>query len=185
MFCKAMQRDAQKCKAFDFYKRSISQEMLRRAILGEERSEMWFALPQTSRKGAGGCPLEPLRTHALCEQTASMGRPTKSEKRDRQLNLKLTARELDWVRARAAKAGMRAVDFARAQLFVERRLRASRRPQVAHLDPLFIAQVSRIGNNLNQMTRSFHRGQISAPAELGPLLQAIRDVVNKGAGDGS
>ncbi len=114
-----------------------------------------------------------------------MGRPTKKDKRDRQLNLKLTAGELDWVRRRASATGMRPVDFARAQLFVARRARAIRRPEAAHLDPLFMAQVARIGNNLNQMTRAFHLGQIPPPSELGLLLEAIRGIIRRGAGDGS
>jgi hypothetical protein len=80
---------------------------------------------------------------------------------------------------------MRPVDFARAQLFVARRARATRRPEAAHLDPLFISQVARIGNNLNQMTRAFHLAQVPPPSELGALLQAIRDIIQKAAGDGS
>jgi hypothetical protein len=114
-----------------------------------------------------------------------MARPRKSERRERQLNIRLTTRELDWVTARATAKGLRPVDFARAQLFVARRARAARRPEAAHLDPLFIAQVARIGNNLNQMTRAFHLGQIPPPSELGVLLQAIRHIISKGDAHGS
>ena len=46
-------------------------------------------------------------------------------------------------------------------------------------------ELSRIGNNLNQMTRAFHLGQIPPPSELGALLHAIRDIIQKAASDGS
>lgn len=43
-----------------------------------------------------------------------MGRPTKSEPRNQQLNLSLTASEFERVRLRAEVIGMRTVHFGRA-----------------------------------------------------------------------
>ncbi len=45
-----------------------------------------------------------------------MGRPRKSEPRDRQLNLSLTAAELEGINRRAEAVGMRPVHFGRAIL---------------------------------------------------------------------
>jgi hypothetical protein len=146
----------------------------------EERSEMSFPVPETSRKGHGpDVPFEPQDACALrkCE---TMARPTKHEKRDRQLNLKLTRREFDYVCARAAR--QRPVDFARAQLLADRPVRTH--AQHGHLDPLFLLQLSRLGNNLNQIARRLHGRPAPPPAGLGPLLNEIRDLIRKGAADG-
>jgi hypothetical protein len=114
-----------------------------------------------------------------------MARPNKTEKRDQQLNLKLTIRELAWLRARAASVGMRPVDFGRAQLLSDRPVQMSPRNAAPHLDPLFIAQMSRIGNNLNQISRNFHRFQLLEPSDLQPILQAIREIIRKASENGA
>jgi hypothetical protein len=111
-----------------------------------------------------------------------MGRPTKKEKRDQQLNIKLTLREIASVRAGASKAGMRAVDYGRAKLFADRPFQAAR--AAAHLDTLFLVQLSRIGNNLNQMARKFNQTGVSPPPALEDLLSAIRELIRKGSGNG-
>jgi hypothetical protein len=110
-----------------------------------------------------------------------MARPTKSERRDRQLNLKLTLRELAWLRARAARSSMSLVDYGRAQLLADRPLRSRPLPGTNRLDPLFVAQVSRIGNNLNQIARRMNGLDIPPPPELVPLLDTIRDLIRAGA----
>ena len=112
-----------------------------------------------------------------------MARPTKHEKRDRQLNLKLTRREFDFVCARAAQRALRPVDYARAQLLAERT--AHTHAQHGHLDPLFLLQLSRLGNNLNQIARRLNGARTSAPEELVPLLAEIRSLIRKGAADGA
>lgn len=108
-----------------------------------------------------------------------MGRPSKYETRNRQLNLKLTAREHEWVCGRAAKVGMQPVDYGRLQLLAEQSVARSRRAAGAHLDPLFLQQLSRIGNNLNQITRRLHQLGVTAPPDLGPVLEAIRQVMQR------
>ena len=50
-----------------------------------------------------------------------MGRPRKSEPRDQQLNLSLTASELESIKRRAQAVGMRPVHFGRALLLDENR----------------------------------------------------------------
>ena len=114
----------------------------------------------------------------------SVGRPTKLEKRIRQLNLKLTEREFTWIKARASKADMRPVEFGRAQLLAERPLRA--RPAApTYLDPLFIAHISRIGSNLNQIARRFNEFHVPAASTLKPLLDAIQDILRRASAHGS
>jgi hypothetical protein len=113
-----------------------------------------------------------------------MARPRKSNKRVRQLNLKLTEREFTWVAQQAVGARMTPVDFGRAQLFATRKVRKfpDARP---HLDPLFMAQVARMGNNLNQIARRFHQFHLPAPAELDEVLAGVREIIRKGGADGS
>jgi Bacterial mobilisation protein (MobC) len=119
------------------------------------------------------------------EKRCSVARPSKLEKRDRQLNLKLTARELEWVLKRAMASGMRPVDFGRAQLLADRVVRAVRGAAPAHLDPLFLAQLSRIGNNLNQLTRRLNEFHVPAPETLSSVLQEIRDIIRRASADGA
>lgn len=112
-----------------------------------------------------------------------MGRPTKSEKRVCQLNLKLTEREFDWVRGQADAVRMQVADFGRAQLFATRKVRKCPEAQ-PHLDPLFMSHVSRIGNNLNQIARRLHQLHAPAPVDLESTLASIRDIIRKGNADG-
>jgi hypothetical protein len=126
-------------------------------------------------------PLNP-RTHALCGNGEAMARPTKHEKRDRQLNLKLTGREFDYVAARARRRAQRPVDYARTQLLADRPVRTH--ASHGHLDPLFLLQLSRLGNNLNQIARRLNGLSMPAPEALGPLLKDIRELIRKGAADG-
>src|SRR4051812_2352790 len=100
-----------------------------------------------------------------------MARPRQQHKRDRQLNLKLTAREMQWVVARAATCRMRPVDYGRAQLLGETRFAARQSAGAAHLDPLFIAQLIKVGNNLNQVARQLNIFPEPAPPELATLLE--------------
>jgi hypothetical protein len=111
-----------------------------------------------------------------------VARPKKQLKRDRQFNVSLTTRELELLFARAAAAGLRPVDYGRAQLLNEPR---APRPATAggpHLDPLFRAQLSRIGNNLNQLTRKVNTLDMPPPPTLEPLLREIRALIAKGVG---
>lgn len=117
------------------------------------------------------------------ENVQRMSRPRKRETRDQQLNLHLTITEMAWVRARADACGMRPPDYGRAQLLAERPLPTRRRDRGGDLDPLFLIQLSRIGNNLNQIARRLHAFQMPVPDMLVPILEAIRELLHKASRD--
>jgi hypothetical protein len=106
-----------------------------------------------------------------------MGRPKLLITRDRQFNVGLTAAELAEVQRAARLAGMRPVDYGRAKLLS----RSGRIPRteysVRQLDPLLLVQLSRIGNNLNQIARRLNELSLPAPQELEPLLAEIRSIL--------
>jgi hypothetical protein len=109
-----------------------------------------------------------------------MGRPPNKIKRDRQFNVGLTTREHDLLLARASRAGMRPVDYGRARLLGGAAQQASGTDAPApHLDPLFVAQLSRLGNNLNQIARRLNTLDFPSPPSLEPLLQLIRALIGK------
>ncbi|MDR3450925.1 MAG: plasmid mobilization relaxosome protein MobC [Alphaproteobacteria bacterium] len=117
-------------------------------------------------------------THALCKKEATMGRPRKSEPRDRQLNLSLTDSELDGIRRRAEAVGMRPVHFGRAILLDEERaVTRQAAPTGSNLERLIYGQLVRLGNNLNQLVRYLHRTGDPVPADLEPLLNDIRQII--------
>ena len=103
-----------------------------------------------------------------------MARPRKNLKRDRQFNVGLTAR------ARPASGARRGVSecvrwtMAARGCLAEWRIAARLAAKAPHLDPLFIAQLSRLGNNLNQIARRLKHSTAAGPAELAPLLEQIR-----------
>ena len=112
-----------------------------------------------------------------------MGRPPNKIKRDRQFNVGLTAHEHDVLLARAARAGMRPVDYGRSRLLSVRDNGGSGTGAPApYLDPLFVAQLSRLGNNLNQIARRLNTIELPAPPSLEPLLQLIRSLIAKAGG---
>jgi hypothetical protein len=109
-----------------------------------------------------------------------MGRPKLLEARDQQLNIALTTREHAELLTRAVRAGMRPVDYARAQLLAPRRITASMAAMPPHLDPLFHAALSRVGNNINQIARQLNTHGHAPPPSLELLLGEIRTLL-KGA----
>jgi Bacterial mobilisation protein (MobC) len=167
------------------YFEKFLREQLRsvKRIFLKERSEMSFPVPETSQ-GAKRLPLDP-RTHALCEESTIMARPPKREKRDRQLNLKLTTREHAWVCGRAEALRMRLADYARLQLLSDRPRRSDTEASTPHLAPLFLAHLSRIGNNLNQIARRLHQLDLAAPSALEAALEEVRALIRKASGNGA
>ena len=106
---------------------------------------------------------------------AIMGRPQTANPRRKQLNLSLTADELESIRRRAAAIGMRPAHFGRALL-----LDPDRRAPAAgenRLGRLIYEQLARLGNNLNQLVRHLHRTGDPLPADLEPLLADIRQIL--------
>jgi hypothetical protein len=115
----------------------------------------------------------------------NMATTIQKEPRDRQFNVGLTAHEHKVLLERATALGMRPVDYGRAQLFRERRSFTAREARNGpHLDPLFLAALSRLGNLLNQITRRLNVLEFPAPPSLEPLLQEIRDLITKGQAGG-
>ncbi len=109
----------------------------------------------------------------------AMARPRQHEIRDRQVNIKLTAKELEFVRRRAAAEGLRPVEYGRARLLAEWCVNEARIAAAPHLDPLFQVQLSRLGNNLNQIARRMHGFGEPGPPTLEPLLQEIRALIRR------
>ncbi|HEY1745717.1 MAG TPA: plasmid mobilization relaxosome protein MobC [Xanthobacteraceae bacterium] len=106
-----------------------------------------------------------------------MARPRKSEPRDRQLNLSLTAAELAGIERRADALGMRPVHFGRALLLDDgHKLSIARGPE-NNAPRLILSQLSRLGNNLNQVVRHLHRTGDPLPPDLEPLLNDIRHII--------
>jgi len=109
-----------------------------------------------------------------------MGRPPNKIKRDRQFNVGLTGREHELLLARAGRAGMRPVDYGRARLLGTRSDPALALGAPApHLDPLFVANLSRLGNNLNQIARRLNTLGFPPPPSLEPLLRQIRILITQ------
>jgi hypothetical protein len=108
-----------------------------------------------------------------------MGRPKKSsEPRDKQLNLSLTASELESIKRRAEAIGMRPVHFGRAVLLDENRTINSAKNEIGNpVERLIYTQLIRLGNNLNQLVRHLHRTGDPLPADLVPLLNNIRQII--------
>jgi len=109
-----------------------------------------------------------------------MGRPIKSEPRNRQLNFSLTESELETIRQRAAMVGMRPVHFGRGLLLGSGRKAPSARAPESNVGSLIHAQLVRLGNNLNQMVRHLHETGDPLPADLEPLLRDIRQIIARG-----
>jgi hypothetical protein len=112
-----------------------------------------------------------------------MGRPRKFEPRSRQLNLRFTASELEIISNRAHALGMRPVHFGRVALLRQSGASQGKTEPVNNVSRLVHAQLSRLGNNLNQMVRHLHQTGDPLPADLEPLLKDIRQIVARGCRD--
>ncbi len=105
---------------------------------------------------------------------------SKSEPRSYQLNIGLTERELHILKRRAEELGMRPVHFGRAAILESSGIRQEA-PE-PKFDRLVYEQLSRLGNNLNQMVRHLHRTGDPLPADLEPLLADIRQILTRRIG---
>ena len=109
-----------------------------------------------------------------------MGRPTKLERRNRQLNLALSSSEFESIQSRARSVGMRPVHFCRAILLDQGRNPVAADRADNNNQRLIYGQLIRLGNNLNQIARHLHRHGGPVPHELEPLLRDIRRLIAKG-----
>jgi hypothetical protein len=150
---------------------------------GGGKSVARYGLRYRKRQLARGCATGIYRTRALGSLQSDMARPKKYEVRNQQLNLKLTLREMAFVRAAAEVARMEIVDFGRARVLQD----APVRPQSEAIDDrraILRASLARLGNNLNQIARMMHANGGVAPDELASLLRDIRAVFERSvAGD--
>ena len=140
---------------------------------------MSLCLGKGSRWGPRHMAPKPQDACAL-RKDVMMTRPGKAEPRDRQLNLSLTASELEAVRRRAEALGLRPAHFGRLVLL------DAKNPQVIRptseespLTRLVYNQLIRMGSNLNQLMRHLHRTGDPLPADLEPLLRDIRALATR------
>jgi hypothetical protein len=109
----------------------------------------------------------------------NLARPKKSEPRDQQLNLSLTAAELASIKRRAEALGMRVAHFGRALLVTEEHKVLVTHAPENHTSRFVRNQLARLGNNLNQLVRHLHRTGDPLPADLEPLLNDIRKIIGQ------
>jgi len=112
-----------------------------------------------------------------------MGRPKKTEPRDRQLNVSLTATEYESLVRRAQALGMRPVHFGRTLLLNSNTTSVVQQRATSHIEKLNYSALARLGNNLNQMMRHLHRTGDPLPPDLEPLLTDIRVIIARGCSD--
>ena len=112
-----------------------------------------------------------------------MGRPSKHDKRDHQLNVKLTVREFAWVAKEATAIGMKPGEYGRAKVLADRPVAVPVESMGPRHDPLFLAHLARIGNNLNQIARKLHAFNVPAPEEIMPLLRLAREALQQASSD--
>ena len=105
-----------------------------------------------------------------------MNRP-RSELRSHQLNIGLTESELQRIMRRAEELGMRPVHFGRQALLQAAGVRSVETE--SNFDRLVYEQLSRLGNNLNQMARHLNRTGDPLPPDLEPLLSDIRQILGR------
>jgi hypothetical protein len=108
-----------------------------------------------------------------------MARPPKdnAESRRHLLSFRLTPRELALLNARLNESGLNRSDFLRFVALKSRLLVRS----VTTADPALIAELNRIGVNLNQLTRTAN-GIGKVPPDLDRLCRKIEQIVTKAAG---
>jgi len=124
-------------------------------------------------------PSQTLQDACAQPKGKAVGRPTKENKRDRQLNLRLTRHELATLLWRADRAGMRLVDYGRWRLLGDEDQAVMPPMAAPKADHMLFVQLKRLGNNLNQMVRFCHATKRDVPAGLAPLLSDIRMLINQ------
>lgn len=97
--------------------------------------------------------------------------------KDKQLKVRLTDEEFIKLKKHADHEGITMANFARRQLALDV---VSRSPtghrhyrKFTPVDPDLIRQISRLGNNLNQIARRVNQGGFDAPLDLLELLLII------------
>jgi hypothetical protein len=73
-------------------------------------------------------------------------------------------------------------EFGRRQLLFERPIKEEVLP-TGTFDPRLLLHLSRIGNNLNQITRRLHQYELAVPDTLDPVLVTLHDILHRAGGD--
>lgn len=102
-----------------------------------------------------------------------MPRPKSDNPRTAQLNLHFTTLEIAAIKKRAEALGMRPVAFGRSLLLSGGKI-ATQNTGAVTAARILAVELSRLGNNLNQMVRHLHTTGDPLPADLEPLLADIR-----------
>src|SRR5262249_46392475 len=139
-----------------------------------------FRLAETLAEGAEQMPPQDSPGRMRSAERQGLARPRSKKKRDQQLNLSLTEDEFAEAYWRARRVGMRMVDYGRWRL-----LGGDKQPVVPSNaatsgEHLFLAELKRLGNNLNQLVRICHTTRQPPPASLEALLERIRAAINRG-----
>ena len=104
-----------------------------------------------------------------------MGRGTETRQRQRDVRIRLTDAEHAALVALAERAGLSLGGFARRVLLDAPPPRQSRRPPVERAElARLLAQIGRVGGNVNQIARALNAGGV---VETGEIDQAARAVV--------
>ncbi|MCP3468701.1 MobC family plasmid mobilization relaxosome protein [Bradyrhizobium sp. CCGUVB1N3] len=91
--------------------------------------------------------------------------------------MSLTATEYETIVRRAAALGMRPVHFGRAILLSKERIAVPKSVPTDNGWRLLLVQLSRLGNNLNQLLKVLHTTGDPVPPDLEPLLKDIRSLI--------
>jgi hypothetical protein len=102
----------------------------------------------------------------------------KLDPRCHQLNISLTSSELTDINRRAEALGMRPVHFARITLLNNDATGAYPTAESVALRHIRL-ELSRLGNNLNQMVRRLNEFRKPLPEDLEPLLSDIRAMIGR------
>lgn len=107
-----------------------------------------------------------------------MSRPRKVDRRQHQINLRLSAPEYVRVHAHAALIGKTVPDFARAVLLRRpRRRKRANDPMVITLSDAELAKWHVLGTRLNAMAHIMNSGDDLPPTALPPLLEQLHQLL--------
>lgn len=106
-----------------------------------------------------------------------MGRPekTKADALTSRVAFRVTEAERFQIEAAAAAAGVSVSDYARALVATARPPRASRDKIAASV----LAELNRVGVNLNQIARHLNRNPAGVPAALSDAIAEVRAAVER------
>ena len=101
--------------------------------------------------------------------------------RDKWIHIKSSSSERSEWQAMASKSGVSLADLIREKLGVEEKKKRSGRPHrvAPRVDPAFLREVARIGNNINQLARRCNTER-SAPSlsALYEIEELLKELIN-------